>query len=75
MARLLFRWWWAHWVINFLVASPLVYAALAMAVGANHISHTPIDHHKVTFLTVISARRALTFSFPSAPYDRPSSRA
>jgi len=40
------RWWWAHWVVNFLIACPLVYAALAMAVEANHISHTPIDHHK-----------------------------
>ena len=70
MARLLFRWWWAHWMVNFLIACPLVYAALAMAVEANHISHAPIDHHKVPFSTVISARRALTLSFPSPPYDR-----
>jgi len=40
------RWWWAHWLINFFIAAPLVYTSLGMAVSANHISTTPIDHHK-----------------------------
>lgn len=44
------RWWWIHWFFCFFVSAPVAYAALGMAVSANHISHNPIDHHKVTFL-------------------------
>ena len=44
------RWWWLHWFINFFISAPIVYAALAMAVSANHLSQYPIDHHKVAFL-------------------------
>ncbi|KAH9962052.1 hypothetical protein BJV74DRAFT_871461 [Russula compacta] len=40
------RWWWAHWIINLLISAPLIYASMAMAVRANHITHFPIDHHK-----------------------------
>ncbi|KAI9510105.1 hypothetical protein F5148DRAFT_1182489 [Russula earlei] len=41
------RWWWAHWLINLLVAAPLIFAAWAMAKSARSISHLPTNHHSV----------------------------
>ncbi|KAI0291150.1 hypothetical protein BC826DRAFT_1023950 [Russula brevipes] len=46
------RWWWVHLVINFIVASPLVFASWGMAARANGIFPTPIDHHKKVGYTI-----------------------
>ncbi|KAI0248130.1 hypothetical protein BJV78DRAFT_1285015 [Lactifluus subvellereus] len=48
------RWWWAHWLTVFLITGPLIFAGLAMAVRANHLSHYPIDHHKKVGYAIIS---------------------
>ncbi|KAH9963750.1 hypothetical protein BC827DRAFT_1190607 [Russula dissimulans] len=47
-------WWWSHWLLNFFVASPLVFAAWGMAARAKHISHYPMDHHKRVGYAIIS---------------------
>ena len=41
------RWWWAHWIINFFISAPLVYASMAMALQASDITHFRTDDHKV----------------------------
>ncbi|KAN0107376.1 hypothetical protein V8E52_010207 [Russula decolorans] len=40
------RWWWAHWLINFVVAGPLIFASWGEASSATDISEMPMDHHK-----------------------------
>jgi hypothetical protein len=46
------RWWWAHWLINFIVAGPLIFAAWGEASSASDLSQMPMDHHKVCFLNI-----------------------
>ncbi|KAH9962075.1 hypothetical protein BGW80DRAFT_1356681 [Lactifluus volemus] len=48
------RWWWAHWIINFLITSPLIFAAWGLAVRARHLSHLPMDHHTRVGYAIIS---------------------
>jgi hypothetical protein len=40
------RWWWAHWLTNFIVAGPLIFASWAEAHKARQLSGFPMDHHK-----------------------------
>jgi len=40
------RWWWGHWITNFLISGPLVIAAWVMGHNAHKLSHAPNDHHK-----------------------------
>jgi len=47
------RWWWAHSLINFIVAGPLVFAGWGMAGSAHHLSRMPIDHHKRVGYTIL----------------------
>jgi len=56
------RWWWLHWFINFFISAPIVYAALAMAVSANDLSHYPLDHHKVAFLLLTTSNRPIRYN-------------
>jgi len=40
------RWWWAHWVINLVIAGPLIWTSWSEASDATDISGMPNDHHK-----------------------------
>jgi hypothetical protein len=40
------RWWWGHWITNFLISGPLVIAAWVMGHKAYKLSDSPMDHHK-----------------------------
>jgi hypothetical protein len=40
-----FRWWFAHWILNSLIAFPLIVAGWVKGIQAGHGS--PMDHHKV----------------------------
>ncbi|KAH9993163.1 hypothetical protein BJV77DRAFT_372323 [Russula vinacea] len=48
------RWWWAHWLTNFVVAGPLIFAAWGEASKANQISGWPQDHHQRVGYAIIS---------------------
>jgi len=47
-------WWYPHWLLNFFVGAPLVYAAWGMAARARHLSHFPLDHHKRVGFAILS---------------------
>ncbi|KAI0271084.1 hypothetical protein BGY98DRAFT_937179 [Russula aff. rugulosa BPL654] len=47
------RWWWAHWLINFIVAGPLIFTGWGMAPSANDLSGMPIDHHKTVGYVIL----------------------
>ncbi|KAF8265349.1 hypothetical protein EI94DRAFT_1736019 [Lactarius quietus] len=40
------RWWWGHWITNFIVAGPLIIAAWVMGHKAHKMTDSPMDHHK-----------------------------
>ncbi|KAH9993162.1 hypothetical protein BJV77DRAFT_1067309 [Russula vinacea] len=48
------RWWWAHWLTNFVVAGSLIFAAWGEASKAHQISGWPLDHHKRVGYAIIS---------------------
>ena len=50
------RWWWAHWIINFVVAGALLIASWSEASDANSLSGFPSDDHKVCFSHILFAR-------------------
>ena len=47
LTHLYCRWWWGHWITNFLISGPLVFAAWAMGHKAHELTDSPMDHHKV----------------------------
>jgi hypothetical protein len=47
LTHLYHRWWWGHWITNFLISGPLVIAAWVMGHKAYKLSDAPMDHHKV----------------------------
>ncbi|KAI9510101.1 hypothetical protein F5148DRAFT_1147824 [Russula earlei] len=65
------RWWWAHWLINLLVAAPLIFAGWAMAKSANNISQLSENHHSPVYCA-ISVWRGHPFRSHPVPLHPPS---
>ncbi|KAI0293347.1 hypothetical protein B0F90DRAFT_1811833 [Multifurca ochricompacta] len=67
------RWWWSHWMVNFLISGPVVFAAWAMAGRANNLSQAPLDGHKklgyaIFSLYIVQSMLGLFIHFVRIPF-------